>query len=80
MARAKKTPEQQANQVLEQAAPAAAQLLVELLAGEEATPSQKLDCAKEILNRALGKAGATTAKEQPPLVVTLAAENQEDAR
>ena len=58
LARKKKlAPEEEVRQILWQAAPAAARLLVAMVEGTETVPAGRLDCAKEVLNRVLGRAG-----------------------
>lgn len=51
----RRPPEQRVADVLKKATPDAAQFLVESLGDEGLTFSQRMDCAKEILNRVIGK-------------------------
>ena len=53
--RRKKAPEQEVAAILKAATPEAARFLAESLGDEALTFAQRMDCAKEILNRVFGK-------------------------
>lgn len=81
MARRAKDPQEKARAILTKASPAAAQLIVDAMKGEEGTWKEKLDCAKEVLNRVYGRAGKPLAAQQPyQLELELPEELEEDAR
>lgn len=81
MARRAKDPQEKARTILTKASPAAAQLIVDAMEGEEGTLKEKLDCAKEVLNRVYGRAGKPLAPQQElRLELTLPEQLEEDAR
>ena len=81
MTRKRKEPQEQAREILTKASPAAARLLAQTLTGEEGNLKEKIDCAKEVLNRVYGRSGRPLAPPQDLLVeVKLPEELEEDAQ
>ena len=80
MARKKKlAPEEEVRQILWQAAPAAARLLVAMVEGTETVPAGRLDCAKEGRTRVLGRAGAPLGQREQTIQVVLQGEAEADS-
>ena len=80
LARKKKlAPEEEVRQILWQAAPAATRLLVAMVEGTETVPAGRLDCAKEVLNRVLGRAGTPLGQREQTIQVVLQGEAEADS-
>lgn len=80
-ARKRKEPQERAREILTKASPAAARLLAETIQGEEGSLKEKIDCAKEVLNRVYGRSGKPLAPPQDLRVeIALPEELEEDAQ